>query len=439
VVLPNDGSGISIDCSGNIYVTGSFSGNVNFGGTILSSQQDASDVFVVKIDNDGNWIWAIQSVGEEFVQNQGNSIFTDCEGNSYVTGLFSETVNFGTNVLNSSTFDAFITKIDTTGTWLWAVAVQATGTSFGFGISVDCSGNSLVTGSFSGSADFGPYTLNSAGGTDIFVTKIDSTGTWLWAISAGGTDSDSGRAITVDSKGNSYVTGEFRGSANFGPAIVLTTIGTFDAFVAKVNPNGAWLWATQAGGTSASGRGIDVDSKGNSYVTGVFSGSATFGPFVLTSINLFDIFTATVNANGSWTRAIAVNDTGIGTTSSTGIAVDIKNNIYITGTFSGTLTFDTISLTATSGLDGYVAKYETAECAIVGILKEDATTNDIVTVYFPDGVISDTFTNLDPGQYYYIDCTCRFSTNYKNAKRFVGVALSDSSLLSNVKPCLNNC
>ena len=131
--------------------------------------------------------------------------------------------------------------------WIWAN--QAGGTGYddtGYSIAVDANGNSYVTGSFFGSATFGTTTLTCSGNFGIFVAKMDINGNWLWAKQAMGTYSNYGNDIAVDANGNSYVTGYFWGNATFGTT-TLTSSGEKDIFVAKLDSNGNWLWAKQAG------------------------------------------------------------------------------------------------------------------------------------------------------------------------------------------------
>ena len=116
---------------------------------------------------------------------------------------------------------------------------------------------------------------------------------WFWAKKAGGTSNESGKSIAVDDNGNSYVTGYFYGSATFGTT-TLTSSGDYDIFVAKLDSNGNWLWAKQAGGTSSDyTNDIAVDANGNIYVTGeIFEESAIFGTTTLNSSGFIDIFVA---------------------------------------------------------------------------------------------------------------------------------------------------
>ena len=156
------------------------------------------------------------------------------------------------------------------------------GSSIGRGIAVDGSGNSYVTGLFEISATFGPGEANQTtlSGSGSFVAKYNPSGALIWAKSA---SSSIGRGIAVDGSGNSNVTGVFFESVTFGPGEVNQTIlsgsgANFEIFVAKYNPNGVLVWAKSAGGSSFDqGLGIAVDGSGNSYVTGSFEGSATFG------------------------------------------------------------------------------------------------------------------------------------------------------------------
>jgi hypothetical protein len=166
------------------------------------------------------------------------------------------------------------------------------------GISVDCDGNSYVTGFFNNTATFGPHTLTTEGFLDIFVAKANPLGEWQWANSAGGPSVDRGLGISVDCDGNSYVTGSFENTATFG-TIAITSEGALDIFVAKANPLGEWQWANSAGGPNPKfvdnmGNGISVDLAGNAYVTGSFFGTATFGTIAITTEGLNDIFIAKI-------------------------------------------------------------------------------------------------------------------------------------------------
>jgi len=356
----DDGYSIAVDVNGNSYVTGYFYGSATFGTTTLTSSSDyGSDIFVAKLDINGNWLWAKQAGGTSY--DYGNRIAVDAYGNSYVTGYFkSSSCSFGTITLNSSGYeDIFVAKMDSNGNWMWAKQAGGTSEDGGTSIAVDANGNSYVTGSFKESANFGTTTLTSSGSWDIFVAKIDHNGNWLWAKQAGGTDNNGGISIAVDANGNSYVTGGFYGSSCSFSTITLinSSIEYSDIFVAKIDYNGNWLWAKQAGGTGYdAGYGIAVDTNGNSYVTGEFDGSATFGTTTFTSSGGSDIFVAKLDSNGNWLWAKQAG--GTDDDYGKGIAVDNNGNSYVTGYFWSSATFGTTTLTSSSdyGSDIFVTK-----------------------------------------------------------------------------------
>jgi hypothetical protein len=137
--------------------------------------------------------------------------------------------------------------------WEWVTRAGVSDEdAFGGGVAVDSSGNAYVTGKFKGSADFGFTTLSSSGDTDVFVAKLDPNGIWLWAVRAGGSHRDSGSGIAVDSSGNAYVSGSIECSGesfDFGSTMFSCDRGEYryDVFVAKLDSSGSWLWAKRAG------------------------------------------------------------------------------------------------------------------------------------------------------------------------------------------------
>ena len=348
------GAGIATDGSGNSYVTGDFAGLVTFGAITLTSA-GSDDIFVAKYDASGNVLWAKRAGGTS--SDGGTGIATDGSGNSYVTGDFAGSATFGAITLTSAdSNDIFVAKYDALGNVLWAKRAGVTSEDFGHRIATDGSGNSYLTGSFTGSATFGAITLTSTGSDDIFVAKYDASGNVLWAKRAGGTSFDGGDGIAADRSGSSYVTGNFTGSATFG-AITLTSAGSEDIFVAKYDASGNVLWAKRAGGTSSDGgAGIATDRSGSSYVTGIFTGSATLGAITLTSAGSNDIFIAKYDASGNvlWAKRAGGTSFAFGFD----IATDESGNSYITGSFASSAAFDTITLTSAGREDIFVAKYD---------------------------------------------------------------------------------
>jgi len=352
------GQEIVIDDNANSYITGFFSNTVTFGSYSLTSS-GASDIFIAKMDADGNWLWATQAGGSGVDHGQGIAI--DDYGNSYVSGDFYETVTFGSHSLTSSGgSDIFVAKMDSNGNWLWATQAGGSNYESCHAIAIDDNGYSYVSGDFYETVTFGSHSLTSSGGSDIFVAKMDSNGNWLWATQAGGVDYDGGSGIAIDDNANSYVTGSFSDTVNFGTHSLISS-GEYDIFVAKMDAVGNWLWATQAGGSQYDMcKAIAIDDYGNSYVTGYFYESATFGSHALISIGEYDIFVAKMDANGNWLWVTQAG--GSGSDFGWGIALDDNGNSYVIGYFSETAIFDSYSMTSSGEVDIFVAKlfYNTA-------------------------------------------------------------------------------
>src|SRR5437867_4686294 len=223
----------------------------------------------------------------------------------------------------------------------WAAQAGGSFDDFSRGIAVDAAGNSYVTGAFHDVATFGDTILVSSGGYDIFVAKYDNAGNVLWANAAGGSGFDDyGLSIAVDPAGNCYVTGAFSGQASFGTN-ALINVGGSDIFLAKYDSDGNLLWVQQAGGVSLnSGRAVAVDAQGNSYITGVFQGTGPFGNTNLTAHSLadYDFFVAKYDTTGN----LVWVQQGGGSLDDVGygIALDAAGNSTVTGYFkSPTATF----------------------------------------------------------------------------------------------------
>ena len=348
------GNGIAVDSSGNAYITGYFLETATFGFTSLVSS-GSSDIFIAKLTSSGYWEWAIKAGGSD--SDIGNGIAVDSKGNAYVTGYFSETATFGsTSLVSSGNYDIFVAKLSSSGSWQWTVKAGGSDSDIGNGIAVDSSGNTYVSGDFTGTTTFDSTSLVSSGNYDIFIAKLSSSGSWQWAVKAGGSGIDRGVGIAVDSSGNAYITGHFLKNATFG-SINLTNSGGNDIFIAKLSSSGSWQWAVKAGGSSQDfGGGIAIDSSDNAYVIGYFIGTATFGntSLVTTSNLTYGIFLAKLSSSGSWQWAINPPSYGSGN----GIAIDSSDNPYVIGNFYSFVTFGSTRLINSANYDIFIAIHQ---------------------------------------------------------------------------------
>ena len=362
-----EGSSISADAAGNLYVTGYFnSSNFTLGTTTLvnTDTSHSSDIFIVKYNSSLVVQWAKSAGGTGIDKAYG--ISTDASSNVYITGAYeSASVSFDTTTLvNNGISDVFVAKYNATGNLQWAKNYGGTLADYGTGIAVSASGNSYITGYFtSDSISFSSSVLNNAnpGTEDIFVAKLDGSGNPVWAKSAGGVLSDKGAGIALDTAGNAYVTGSFSStSITFNSTnLINANAGALDVFAVKYNTAGTIVWAKSGGGNmDDKGTGITVDKNSNAIVTGTYkSPTITFGSNTITNPGGTALFVAkfSTSIGSASTNKSAVsthNDEAVK------IVVDPNGNSYVTGYFnSSIISFDSITLTNMGSRDIFLVKY----------------------------------------------------------------------------------
>lgn len=294
--------------------------------------------------------------------DEGTDISIDDNGYTYTTGYFTGTATFGIHNLSSSGLtDIFLTRVSSQGLFQWARKAGGPGADRALSVKTDGQGNSFITGFFYQTATFGSQNVTSSGAQDIFIAKYDNAGTLAWVTRAGGTGADIGNAVNIDANGNVVITGEFTGSATFGSTTLTSQNNSVDIFVAKLDPNGDFLWAKQ-GSAPAIDRGIDVacDPSGNVYATGSFSDTITFD--VTHNNNIQGaIFLIKYDSDGNeqWFRKAGGGSFNI----VRGITVDNSSNVYITGDFGANIIFfgtpnTTLSNTYTNRI--YITKYNSS-------------------------------------------------------------------------------
>src|SRR5262249_42611081 len=188
---------------------------------------------------------------------QALAIKEDHNGNVIVVGYFFHSINLGGGTLTSAgQEDIFVLKYDSNGTYLWGRRFGGSGTDKATGVAIDSNNNIVVVGSFANTVDFGGVSLTSAGALDIFVTKYDPNGNLLLAKAFGGTAGETCNGVALDSANNIFITGYYGyyGTAvDFGGGPLPLSAGTtgmvYDVYVAKLTPSGGYLWANGYGGT----------------------------------------------------------------------------------------------------------------------------------------------------------------------------------------------
>jgi len=320
--------------------------------------------------------WASQMRGSSFDVCQALAL--DAAGNVYATGYFSTTTDFdpGTGVFDLRSVNAediFLAKYRPDGSLVWAKSIGDFRYQAGYALTLDSAGNIYMTGIFFGSLDFDPgpgvTTLGSAGNEDIFISKFDNNGNFVWARKIGGPSNDFSNAIVLDRSGNIYLNGYFDGTSDFDPGTGIynmTSLGSTDIYICKLSNTGNFIWAKQIGGTLSEGAySIGLDGQNNIYSTGFFWGTVDFDPgssvYDLSSNGFGDGFILKLNANGSFVKAGRMG--GDGRVRCTSLKPDNAGSILVTGYFDGNTDFDTgtgtnILSSPIGDEDVFVAKYD---------------------------------------------------------------------------------
>jgi len=290
--------GVGPDGSGNVYVTGTFNGLVDFdpgAGAVEVDAGQSTYAYLTKFTVDGSFQW-VRTWGPVWPSDQRLEV----SGNIYIVGQFNTVSDFNPDPSEEDWLspvglpDAYITCIDPTGDYVWA---RNWGTAEAKDVAVDGSGGVYVVGSFKDTVDFDPgdgvENRASNGARDIYVSKLDVAGNFKWVRTWGGSIDntwyfyDGGEAVAVDSEGSIWVGGCFVGSADFDPGpgeFILTSVSAYsDAFLSKLDSAGEFVWAGNWGGDSGSSWGnvtcdVCAEPDGNVLVTGRTIGTCDFDP-----------------------------------------------------------------------------------------------------------------------------------------------------------------
>lgn len=344
-----EGKAIVADGQGNVFVGGFYKDTATFGSLSPVMAVANHDAFVAKYDSMGNALWVNSIGGGDIDEVYGVSV--DGAGNVFATGVYATSATAGTTTLTSAgSIDFFVAKYNAAGALSWIKSLGSTNSEYGYAIETDADGNSYVAGKFNTSTTLGGVALTANGQDDIFILKLDSTGAVTWAKRAGSTSSDYAKGIALDAAGNIYITGNFSGTATFygSTNVTLTTAGQWDAFIAKYDASGNVLWAKKGGGSSHDhGLGIDTDANGNSTITGYYQSTSA----VFNGV--------TLTSAGNWDMFVArFNSAGTQTWAKRfgaaqydyayAVNVDKNNQIYLTGGFGTTVAFGSYTITSTN-------------------------------------------------------------------------------------------
>ena len=295
----DEGAAVAVDGGGNVLVTGR-SALASFAGVPVAN---AGRIFVAKYDSAGAELWA-RKVGSYSggSLDTGTGIAADGTGNVLVSGVFTSPVaGFGGSTFtNLGNADMFLLKFDPSGALLWARQAGGAGEDAASGVAVASDGSAYLVGATGGAATFSGSNVTSLAGaaSDGFIAKYAADGSVVWVRQMGGSGISAARAVAVDQAGTLHVAGYFSGGATFGTNTFGGIAGSYDAFVTRLDANGVFAFAQQAGGADLSGDfglGVGVDAAGNSYIAGYFSGTSSIGGGLLPSRGAEDVLVARFN------------------------------------------------------------------------------------------------------------------------------------------------
>ena len=229
--------------------------------------------------------------------DEAKDMVVDRAGNITITGCFENRITFGTFTFKTrGQMDIFVARFDGRGKPLWAVTAGGENNDCGAGVALDKDGDAWVAGWFMNKSSFGSITEKARGNMDVFMTKLDSDGRFLWARSGGSADTDKALWVQPDGAGNALITGYFKQRASFG-SITAKSRGARDAFVAKIDSKGRFLWIGVFGGNGDDmGHDLAVVSAGTIHLVGSFNNTITAGGKQATSRSKTDAFYATLKA-----------------------------------------------------------------------------------------------------------------------------------------------
>ncbi len=372
------GNEMKVDAAGNIYVAGnSFSTNFPTVNPIQPANAGGNDAFVSKLNPTGSALIYSTYLGGA-ANEVGWGLDIDAAGSAYVTG-FTLSSNFPTvnayQPSNAGAQDSFLAKLNPSGSALvYSTYLGGSALDYTYDVAVDAGDNAYVIG-LTASTNFptvNPYQPNNGGGSDVFVTKFNPTGSALvYSTYLGGNSGDVGWGIAVDTASNAYMMGSTF-SSNFPTAnpIQPSYGGSRDVFVTKLNAAGsALVYSTYLGGSAFDGPGgVSVDGAGNAYVEGDTNSTnfPTANAYQPNNAGQYDIFVTKINAAGT-AFIYSTYLGGSGFEFGGDVAADSAGNAYVTGSTSSTNfpTLDPIQ-TANAGLsDAFVTRLNAAGSALV--------------------------------------------------------------------------
>lgn len=329
----NSGNGIHADANGTVYACGAYGGTIDLdpGTPVISSSAGtySSDAYIQKISVSGSLLWAkVLKAGGSYTSNNASRIATDASGNVYIAGIFTNTVNLAPAPASRSatslgSFDVYVTKLDPNGNFIWAYTFGNTERDDVVDMVVDAEGGVYLTGPVNGTIDFDPSAEEhsiTGGSNDIYALKISSDGNFDWLFSVVNAGNGYTHSISLDNANHVIIGGRFDGTVDFDPSPTQTATktGSSAGFILVLDKNTnafAWVYVIN-GDYDVRVRGVTADSTGYIYASGIYDRKTDFnssaGISYLEPVSPYpDIFILKLNPDGIFCWAKSIGGTGI--------------------------------------------------------------------------------------------------------------------------------
>ena len=393
-----NGYAIAVDALGNVYTTGELYGTADFdpGPAVFNMTSAVYDVFISKLDSDGDFVWAKQFTSVE----QSKDIAVDGSQNIYITGNFRGTIDFdpGTGVFNmtvpAGNIGTFFCKYDTDGAFVWAKEIHYPASSSsnwpgGDAISLDATGNIYAVGAFRLTSDFDPgpgvFNMTAATGStsddvDAYILKLDNNGAFVWAKFFGAQGTEHAYSIQVAGTTGLYIVGDYgSNTVDFDPGPGVFNLIGEKIYLSKFDLNGNFVWAKTFGGYQQMIPSLMLDGAGDLYVTCAFAGSPDFDPgpgvFTLTA-DIYDNYISKLDSDGDFLWAVAWGGNDFDLPAAT--VIDGSGNLYTHGAYSKTADFDpstcVYNLTSHGNSDVYTIKLDQVSAVLAPTISSFAPT-----------------------------------------------------------------
>lgn len=355
VVWPVDGSlavgtDITDDRAGGALVTGGFDGSIDLGGGPIASAGER-DALVVKLDPARGVIWSRRFGGPDY--QMANRVAVDGEGDIIIAGELYGTVDFGTGPITSAGLgDIFVVKLDAAGTTQWVRRFGDPAYQYVRDMDIDAEGNVILAGTFEGAVDFGD-SVRGAGGQDVYLLKLDPAGNTLWSRSFGDISPQEATGVAVGPGGDVLVAGWVNGTIDLGGGPLQAPSG---AFVAKFDATGAHVWSKLLDDANLMPGDVAVDGAGDVLFAGQSLATVDIGTGPVPLAGFSSAFVAKLDPSGAalWARSFGAPG---GHAWAGSIAADSAGNIVLAGEFFGSIEVDGTPLPApAAGGSAFVVK-----------------------------------------------------------------------------------